>query len=124
MMKAVNLVLAAMFLLFAFVQVNDPDPALWILIYGSMAVVCILAAFGRYFPIALLILLVGFAVYCFILLPGFNEWLQQENKSALFDDIAKMEHLYIEETREFLGLVICILVLVMQLIRSRKVVHV
>lgn len=123
-MKAVNLVLAAMFLLFAFVQINDPDPALWILIYGSMAVVCILAAFGRYFRVALLILLAGFAAYCFILFPGFTEWLQQENKSALFDDIARMEHVYIEETREFLGLVICILVLLMQLIRSRKVVHV
>ena len=121
-MKVVNLVLAAMFLLFAFVQVNDPDPALWILIYGSMAVVCIFAAFGRYYRVAFLILLAGFATYCFILLPGFTEWLRQENKSALFDDIAKMEHLYIEETREFLGLVICILVLIMQLIRSRKVV--
>ena len=119
-MKAVNLILAAMFLLFAFVQVNDPDPVLWILIYGSMAVICILAAFRYYSRIALSILLVGFIAYSVILLPGFNEWLQQEDKSVLFDDLAKMDHLYIEESREFLGLMICILVLVMQLIRSRK----
>jgi hypothetical protein len=111
-MKIVNLILAVMFLLFAFVQVNDPDPVLWILIYGSMAVVCIMAAFGYYSRIALAILLVGFIAYAVILLPGFSEWLSQDDKSALFD--------YIEEAREFLGLIICIVVLIVQLIRSRK----
>jgi hypothetical protein len=37
----------------------------------------------------------------------------------LFDDIAKMQYPYIEESREFLGLVICILVLVMHLFAAR-----
>lgn len=119
-MKIVNLILAVMFLLFAFVQVNDPDPVLWILIYGSMAVVCILAAFRVYSRIGLVILLVAFFAYAIILLPGFNEWLKQDDKSALFDDIAKMDHIYIEETREFLGLLICCAVLILQLIRSRR----
>ena len=119
-MKIVNLILAVMFLLFAFVQVNDPDPVLWILIYGSMAVVCILAAFRVYSRIGLVILLVAFFAYAIILLPGFNEWLKQDDKSALFDDIAKMNHIYIEETREFLGLLICCAVLILQLIRSRR----
>jgi hypothetical protein len=119
-MKIVNLILAVMFLLFAFVQVNDPDPVLWILIYGSMAVVCILAAFRVYSRIALVILLVAFLAYAIILLPGFNEWLKQDDKSALFDDIAKMDHIYIEETREFLGLLICCAVVILQLIRSRR----
>jgi hypothetical protein len=119
-MKIFNLVLAVMFLAFAFVQVNDPDPVVWILIYGSMAVVCILAAFQYYSRIALGVLFVAFAAYAVILFPAFNEWLRQADKSALFDDIAKMQHLYIEETREFLGLIICVLVLVLQLVRSRK----
>jgi hypothetical protein len=119
-MKIINLVLAVMFLLFAFVQINDPDPVVWILIYGAMAVVCILAAFGHYSRIALALLFVAFVAYAIILVPGFNEWLRQHNKSALFDDIAKMEHLYIEETREFLGLLICLIVLIVQLVRSRK----
>jgi hypothetical protein len=48
------------------------------------------------------------------------EWLKQDNKSALFDEIAKMRHPYIEETREFLGLFICIAVLVLQLVRAEK----
>ncbi|HYI78522.1 MAG TPA: transmembrane 220 family protein, partial [Chryseolinea sp.] len=37
-MRIVNFILAVLFLLFAFVQINDPDPVIWILIYGAMAV--------------------------------------------------------------------------------------
>jgi hypothetical protein len=118
-MKVVNLLLAAMFLVFAFVQINDPDPVVWILIYGSMAIICILAAFHYYSRIALSVLLIAFLAYAFLLLPGFNEWLRQADKSLLFDDLAKMQHLYIEETREFLGLLICIVVILIQLLRSR-----
>jgi hypothetical protein len=117
-MKVANLILAVMFLAFAFVQVNDPDPLLWILIYGAMAVVCVLAAFDYSSRIAMVILLVGFLAYSILLLPGLREWLAQDDKSVLFDDIAKMQHLYIEEAREFLGLIICIVVLGLNLVRS------
>ncbi len=117
-MKIVNLLLAVMFLAFAFVQINDPDPVLWILIYGSMAVICILAAFKTYFRLVMILLLAGFVVYAYILLPGVVEWFAQDDRSVLFDDIAKMQHLYIEEAREFLGLAICIMVLIMQSVRA------
>ncbi|MBT1696835.1 hypothetical protein KK083_08130 [Fulvivirgaceae bacterium PWU4] len=116
-MKIVNIILAVMFLAFAFVQINDPDPVLWIAIYGSMAVICIMAAFRYFFRIVMLVLLAAFVVYAVILLPGMREWMAQPDRSVLFDDIAKMQHLYIEEAREFLGLMICIAVLLMQLIR-------
>jgi len=110
-----------MFLLFAFVQVNDPDPILWILIYGAMAVVCILAAFKVYQKWVMAAMLVGLIAYSSVFLDGVQEWWSQEDKSALFDDVAKMEHLYIEESREFLGLMICVAVLIFQLIRSRSI---
>jgi hypothetical protein len=118
-MKIVNLVLAVMFLAFAFVQINDPDPVVWILIYGSMAVICIMAAFNYYRKVAMFLLLAVFMTYAFFLIPGMREWLAQEDRSILFDDIAKMQHLYVEEAREFLGLMICVIVLVIQLIRAR-----
>lgn len=119
-MKITNLILAAMFLLFAFVQINDPDPLLWIAIYGVMAVVCIMAAFRSYLKPLLWILLAGFIVYMVILWPGLNEWLHQEDKSVLFDEGMKMQFPYIEESREFLGLLICVIVILVQLYRSRK----
>lgn len=117
-MKIVNLILAVMFLAFAFVQINDPDPILWILIYGFMAVICILDAYNYSSKLVMIVLLVGFSGYCIWLLPGMREWLAQDDKTVLFDDIAKMQHPYIEESREFLGLLICIVVLAIHLARN------
>jgi hypothetical protein len=114
-MKIVNLVLALMFLVFAFLQVNDPDPFVWILIYGSMAVICVMASFRYYPKIFIIIVFVIFAGYSFMFLPGVKEWLGQDDKTALFDNVAKMEHIYIEESREYLGLLICLVVLSIQL---------
>ncbi len=118
-MKVLNLVLAAMFLVFAFVQVNDPDPVLWILIYGLMAVACILAAFRRHYPIAWILLIVLYGAYSFVYLSGVSEWFRSDDKAMLFDDLAKMQYPYIEESREFLGLMICIAVLIMHLVSAR-----
>ena len=118
-MKILNLVLAAMFVVFAFVQINDPDPVIWILIYGAMAVMCVLAAFGRYYYIPLIGLLLIFMGYSFVFLSGVGEWLASDDKSMLFDDIAKMQYPYIEESREFLGLLICVVTLIMHLVSAR-----
>lgn len=119
-MKVLNLLLAALFVVFAFVQINDPDPVVWILIYGATAVTCILAAFRQYHLPVLIGLLVIFTAYSFLFLPGVIDWLQSPDKSLLFDDIAKMQYPYIEESREFLGLFICIMTLIMHLVQSRK----
>ena len=119
-MKFVNFLLAVMFLLFAFVQINDPDPILWIAIYGVMAVVCIMAAFRYYIKPLMWVLLAGFLVYLVILFPGMQEWMAQPDKSILFDDVMKMQYPYIEESREFLGLMICIIVLVIHLVLSYR----
>lgn len=119
-MKVVNFLLAVIFLLFAFVQLNDPDPLIWILIYGAMAVVCIMAMFA-YYPMKFLVtLLVAYIAYSLFYLGGVSDWLKSENKSELFDEVAKMEHLYIEESREFLGLMICVVVLVIYVIMARR----
>ena len=118
-MKVFNLVLAVLFLIFAFVQVNDPDPVLWILIYGLMAVACILAAFGHIYTKVLIGLLILYTAYSFVFVSGVLQWIRSDDKSMLFDDIAKMQYPYIEESREFLGLLICILVLIMHLVRAK-----
>src|SRR5688572_28280829 len=89
-MRIVNFILAIMFLLFAFVQINDPDPVIWILIYGAMAVLSIMAIFEFYptkFTIGLLVL---YVLYSIVYMPGVLEWLRRDDKSMLFDDVAKM----------------------------------
>jgi hypothetical protein len=119
-MKIFNFILAAIFLLFAFVQVNDPDPLIWIFIYGAMAVLAILAMFNVFFRKAILVMLILYIGYSMMYIGGVREWLQQENKADLFSDVAKMQHPYIEEAREFLGLWICIVVLIFYYFKSRK----
>jgi len=119
-MRAINFVLAIMFLVFAFLQVNDPDPVLWILIYGSMSVVCIMAIFEYYQKKLLVFQAILFLVYGFILLPGVGEWLRQDHLSILFDEGMKMQYPFVEQSREFLGLVICLLVLTFYFIRSAR----
>lgn len=119
-MRLFNFLLALMFLAFAFVQVNDPDPILWILIYGAMAVNAVMAMFKVYIPKLLAVLALGFAVYGAFLFPGVRDWYNSPDRSLLFDDLAKMQYYYIEEAREFLGLAICVAVCVFYLLLSRK----
>jgi len=119
-MRVVNFLLAIVFLIFAFLQINDPDPLIWILIYGAMAVVCVMAIFSYYplrFMFDQLVVYVGYHVTYF---DGVSEWIRQDNKSMLFDNLAKMEHWWIEEAREFLGLMICVVVLVGYIIHARR----
>lgn len=122
-MKYLAIFFALMFMAFAALQVNDPDPVLWILIYGVMAVISVMAIFEFYNRKLIIGLGVLFIVYMIILFPGVAEWFRQDDKSVLFDDVMKMEYPYIEESREFLGLLICQIVLVIYFFRSirRKV---
>jgi hypothetical protein len=122
-MKFVNLLLALMFLVFAFLQINDPDPVHWIIIYGLMAATCVLAAFRVYYRIPMIIFLVTLVAYSLVFIQGLMEWFAQPDKSVLFDDVMKMQYPYIEESREFLGLWICIIVLTIHLLLSRKSVR-
>ncbi len=124
-MKIINLLLTLVFLLFAFVQLNDPDPILWILIYINMATLCVLAMFKRRYVYWIAASVVLYSIYAVLLVTSAWQWLLSPDRSMLFDDIAKMQNLYIEETREFLGLLICISVAVFHLYfnRTKKKVH-
>ncbi len=100
-----------MFLLFVVVQFNDPDPLLWIAIYGNMVVLCAWSAFRTPNKYWVLLSAIGYLIYAILLFPGAIEWFKSPDRSLLFDDLAKMQYPYIEETRECLGLLICVLVL-------------
>ncbi len=46
-MRYVHGIMSAVFVWFMFLQFNDVDAWLWIALYGSMAILCALAAVGR-----------------------------------------------------------------------------
>ena len=107
-MKIVKIFLALLFLLFALVQINDPDPLLWILIYGSMMAISIGAIWYKYPQKLMIVMAAGFLIMTVLYFDGFAAWLGSPDRSLLFDDLAKMQFPYIEEAREFLGLLICL----------------
>ncbi|MEM1121162.1 MAG: transmembrane 220 family protein, partial [Bacteroidota bacterium] len=108
-MKIVNIVLSLLFVLFAYFQYNDPDPWLWIGIYLFIALVSGLAAANIYPKRLLTIGLVGCLIGLGILLPDFINWLSTGAESIT--ESMKTEKPHIELTREFLGLLICALVM-------------
>jgi hypothetical protein len=119
-MRITKILFALLFLLFAIVQLNDPDPLLWVLIYLSMSAVSVMAAFGKYSTKLMIVMAAGYLIMTIIYFEGFADWLGSPDRRLLFDDLAKMEHPYIEEAREFLGLLICLATLLFYFWLDRK----
>jgi hypothetical protein len=120
-MKIVKIFFAVLFLLFTIVQFNDPDPILWIVVYGSMVMVSVMSIYDRYPTGVMIVMAAGFLVMTVLYFNGFQEWFNSEDRSLLFDDLAKMQFPYIEEAREFLGLLICLAVLIFYFYLSKGV---
>ncbi len=103
-MKILHWVFALLFLLFAAVQYNDPDPARWILLYGGVGVHFGLAAMGRLYRPAVWIWLAVAVLWAATLAPDFINWLRMGMPSIV--QTMKAEVPWVELTREFLGLLL------------------
>jgi len=111
--------LAVLFLVFAVVQINDPDPGLWMLVYGAMFIACAAAVFNKFSVGIMVPMAAGYLILSALHVEGMLMWLRSPNRKMLFDNIAKMQYPYIEEAREFLGLLICIATLLYLFYRQR-----
>ncbi len=103
-MKAMRLMAAIMgfvFVAFASVQFNDPDPATWIAVYGAAAFLSLAAAGGRTWPRFSLVFSLGVLVWSLMLLPQ----VRHVTMAEIFGSFA-MKTAAIEEAREGLGLLI------------------
>lgn len=113
-MKIFNLFFCVLFIFSAALQYNDPDPYVWMPIYLYGALFCWLVFRNKYYPAAYLIGIVvytGYAVYLFFAKDGVLDWIQEHNAESITESM-KATKPWIEETREFFGLVILIAVLV------------
>ena len=45
--KLINFIICGIFLLFSYVQLNDPDPYVWVVVYGLVAVLFAASNFVR-----------------------------------------------------------------------------
>lgn len=121
-MKIFNLVFCLLFIFSAVLQYNDPDPYLWIPIYMYGAVLCWLFFRKKYFPKAYLagcIIFLAIAVYLFFVKDGVLDWItihQAEDITATM----KANKPWIEDTREFFGLMILFVVLLLNYFYTLK----
>lgn len=120
--KIIHIILVVLFALFSIVQYNDPDPLLWILIYGSVPIVAGLKLYLKQLNLRPLIttLMVILGAYALFYIPGFMEYLQRPEKHELFGSMIYNKP-WVEETREFLGLLMAIAAL--WYLRQSKVVR-
>jgi len=117
-----NLIFCVLFIVSAALQYNDPDPWLWMPIYGFGAVLCWLAFRRKYFPKAYLFGIVaylGYAVLLFFEEDGVWDWMTK-HEAANIAQTMKAETPWIEDTREFFGLLILIAVLTVNFFYSKR----
>jgi len=121
-MKWINIFLSLMFVCFAVLQYNDPDPYIWIPIYLLPAFLCWQASKGKY-DTSLYVLSMGicivYGIYLFFDKNGVLSWAKEHASESLVNSM-KAEKPWIEESREFLGLLIVLIVLVINYIFGRK----
>lgn len=100
-----RIIISVLFLLFAVVQLNDPDPWAWVVLYGATAGITLWSAF-RSLPNWLLWVGIAVIIVSILgLLPDFIDWIKMGMPTITGSMKAEAPH--IELTREFLGLVLC-----------------
>jgi uncharacterized membrane protein len=117
-MKIFNGILTILFILFAAVQFNDPDPIVWVIIYSAVAVISGFAVVGKYNKNVIVTVIGICIVWMLTLVPGVVDWIEEGMPSITGS--MKAESPYIEYLREFLGLFIALLALVFHYFQARK----
>jgi|TARA_B110000503_G_scaffold78663_2_gene120942 hypothetical protein len=116
--KIKNLILFILFVIFAILQLNDPDGKLWFSIYFIVSLICLYNTF-KPVPKSILILsiiaLMSYSAFHFSL---FIDYLNTENKEEIFGEMV-YDKPYLEGTREFIGLLLAALGIMYQ-IKIRK----
>lgn len=121
-MRIVNLVFFILFVLFAFLQYNDPDPYIWVPIYLYAGVLCFLAFKGKVYPKACLAGIaayLGYAVFLLFTKDGVLDWYREHDAESLVQTM-KAEKPWIEDTREFGGLLLLITLLAVNYLRAKR----
>lgn len=121
-MKIFNIIFIVLFILFAALQYNDPDPYVWIPIYLYAAYLCYRAMKRKYNPVLYYIGLAVYllyAAYLFFDKTGVLNWANQHKAENIAQSMEATKP-WIEETREFGGLIIVVIVLVINMVWLRR----
>jgi hypothetical protein len=122
-MRILNILFALLFLVSACLQYNDPDPWLWMPIYLYGAALCFLAFKHKYYPLAYLAGILFYFIYGVILFfdrYGVLSWLSEHHAENIAVSM-KASAPWIEQTREFFGLLILIIMLLINYLHIRRI---
>jgi hypothetical protein len=117
-MRYLHLIPALLFALFAYWQLNDPDGPLWVVMYGAVAVVAGWHAFGRPPRIVTYLVLGAALLWMLTLIPDWIAWIRSGMPNIAGQ--MKAETPYIELTREFFGLLLCVVAVGLYLRGDRR----
>jgi len=115
--KTAAIIATLVFILMAALQLNDPDPLYWFLVYAAVAVVAAAAVVGRQLPRFALVTLGAVIAGVLIAAPGFVDYLQSGDWGSIAEHMNDEEP-YIEQGREFVGLLIAATALLLLTRRS------
>ena len=117
-----NYIFSAVFVVFGLLQINDPDPYVWIPIYGVVALICFFNARKKYDRFSHLCILACCIIYGINLLiknDGVISWFNDHDAENLVESM-KATKPWIENTREFGGLLIILLVTSINILKHKK----
>jgi len=118
-MNATHALFAIVLLVFAFVQFNDPDPFVWVTFYTICALVPLSLMVNRYHHYLLWIAAGLCLLHLGIAAPGIYDYLMHHLNQSIIQDMSP-DRPYIEESREFLGTVIALLLMAISVLLARK----
>jgi hypothetical protein len=108
LLMILNIFFCLAFAAFAYVNLNDKDAWLWVTIYMVASISCGLAAFGKYYPVVYLIAISFYLIYAIVLFfakDGVKDWILKYKSPSLVESMEATKP-YIEQAREFFGLLI------------------
>lgn len=112
--KVINSLLFVLFTLFAVIQLNDPDPLKWFLIYIGVAILALVSNYVVISKTLIWVLALGLLIYAGFHVMFLIDWLQTDNKSEIFGEMV-YEKPYLEGSREFIGLFMALLAVLFQI---------
>ncbi len=118
-MKILFGVLTVMFILFAGLQYNDPDPYIWIPYYLGIAVLTGAMVNGRFLKWFVVTMTVASIVGLVHYFPGVYDWEVNHNAENIAQQM-KADKPYIEKTREFFGIAISLAAIALVYWKGKK----
>ena len=120
--RVLNYFFIVIFVLSAILQYNDPDPYIWVPLYLYGAFLCFRATKKKFEPALYLLGLavyIGYATWLFFDSEGVIYWAKERHAENIMQNM-KASKPWIEQTREFGGLIMLIAALVINMVWLRK----